>query len=392
MSGSIVGFLGGAIPGRFPNIPQQCALSASSALFAGTVEEYVTEHPIAARLLRNKVKKCASCHKPNGFTLKTCNQCGVSLVEEPICFTPNVFMAFALGIAHSGTFPLTISARFQNERIIVMDDLLALSPLHFNVIPTDVFVPDWRYLLRRPSSGLELVDRMMDACLLVAKEQFLSEDTWRAALLRHPDEFDAERHFLCGFNFPPSQYQLHIQFICPNLMPFQHAQFLNGVHFTYKRFFPFDYVRRCLELLVSSGASPTGISMPQPLLEDDADVEDIIRFFETSFHHNYDAHHGTFVRKAAELSARFSNWSQSDFSGAVVLLSDGAVSSSSHDGSLVAATGTVVPCVASQLAAADKITLQNYGRPYDALGRPVGTYYGFPKTPNDIDLETYRVR
>lgn len=31
------------------------------------------------------------------------------------------------------------------------------------------------------------------------------------------------------------------------------------------------------------------------------------------------------------------------------------------------------------IAAADKMTLQNYGRPYDAAGKPTGTFYKYAK-------------
>ena len=42
----------------------------------------------------------------------------------------------------------------------------------------------------------------------------------------------------CGFNYPPSQYQLHLQFMLPPFLPFQHLMYLVGNHFTKGRFFP----------------------------------------------------------------------------------------------------------------------------------------------------------
>lgn len=61
---------------------------------------------------------------------------------------------------------------------------------------------------------------------------------------------------------PPSQYQLHLQFIVlseayiPTMWPCHspfpdhiHREFLEGVHFTKMRFFPFDYVHKLLKWL-----------------------------------------------------------------------------------------------------------------------------------------------
>jgi hypothetical protein len=38
--------------------------------------------------------------------------------------------------------------RRQNERFIVFDDPLALTVCHVNVIPTDTYMPDWRYAIQ----------------------------------------------------------------------------------------------------------------------------------------------------------------------------------------------------------------------------------------------------
>lgn len=38
--------------------------------------------------------------------------------------------------------------RYQDESLLVFDDLLALCPCHLNVIPSTVFLPDWRFLLK----------------------------------------------------------------------------------------------------------------------------------------------------------------------------------------------------------------------------------------------------
>jgi hypothetical protein len=52
-----------------------------------------------------------------------------------------------------GPFPFTISVRSMAEDIIVFDDLLSLTPCHLNVVPTNMYCADWRYLLLKPKEG-----------------------------------------------------------------------------------------------------------------------------------------------------------------------------------------------------------------------------------------------
>lgn len=408
-SGTTVSFLGRVrkdlTVATVPQPPAQCSAPA----FSGTVEEFITSHSVAmsssssshrvSAMLHNRVKKCGLCGKPNGFTLSTCNQCGHSLTSTEITNTPNVFMGFVFGIGKA-PFPLMISIRYQDESTIVFDDLLALSPLHLNAIPTRHFIPDWRYLLRRPQEGLAVLDDLLRRCQDVANTQFLCEgSTWKSQFLREAPEdataasatvmFDAAQHMCCGFNYPPSQSQLHLQYICPNVMPFQHAQFLSGVHFTFGRFFPFTYVRRCLELLINPPPCAAGRgSIPVELLADDASIEEIVRYFGDVLNHDYAAAHALYGKKFADLSETFSCWSSDFFDGLVTPFGERG------RGVLLpirgAADSTCVPqsegVAIAELAAADKMRLQNYGRPYHPeTGKPTGSYYAFPKQPESVD-------
>ena len=70
--------------------------------------------------LRNKVKKCSSCGKPNAFSLAFCNGCSNDLGSTQVTFTNNIFTSFVLGIAR-GPFPFTISIRKQTPEFIVFD-------------------------------------------------------------------------------------------------------------------------------------------------------------------------------------------------------------------------------------------------------------------------------
>ena len=79
--------------------------------------------------MRNRIKKCSGCGKPNGYTLGFCNQCGNDLSSVEISYSDNVFTSFVYGIQKCA-FPLTISIRHQTEDLLVFDDLMQLSPTH----------------------------------------------------------------------------------------------------------------------------------------------------------------------------------------------------------------------------------------------------------------------
>ena len=53
----------------------------------------------------------------------------------------------------------------------VARDLLALAPFHVNAIPTSVYAPDWRFLLRDPARGLKLVTELYERCVTVLRSQ-----------------------------------------------------------------------------------------------------------------------------------------------------------------------------------------------------------------------------
>lgn len=358
-------YLAKAKPASVVTVPQQ--LGAQAPKFVGDIGAYIEAHGATAevkRLLSNKVKKCQKCGKPNGFTLNACNACGDDLVSVPISTSNNVFMGFALGI-EKGPFPLQVSIRYQDEHFLVVDDLLALAPLHFNVIPTSQHVPDWRFLLRAPTQGLELIQNMFAKCVEASK-QFTSNQEWSKKTLRCP--FDPQ-DVAAGFNYPPSQYQLHIQFILPAMIPFQYYQYLRGLHFTHKRFFPFNYVVECLK------AARTD-SLPSALLQEDTSVNDIIEYFCRTHGIDYDQIHGDFYKKFASLQLKYARWASSDFEGYVADIG-GNPQFFYFDQKQNADVDV------KALINEDKLALENYGRPY-VDGRPTGSYYSFARDPKDI--------
>jgi hypothetical protein len=190
-----------------------------------------------AKRTKNKVRKCPACGKAVAFTLSNCNSCSADVSKSEITYTNNVFTGFMYGI-QKGPFPFTISIRFQSPDYLVFDDLLALCPCHANVIPTSKYLTDWRYLLKKPLEGKALVEELFNTTWSTVKNQFLANGEWRKKLIagNYSDE-EIRGHVIAGFNYPPSQYQLHLQFMLPPFIPFHYQQYLNGLHFTPGRFF-----------------------------------------------------------------------------------------------------------------------------------------------------------
>jgi hypothetical protein len=95
----------------WPVVPMQDRKTSQvTPVFSGSVDEFVAENEEIRFMMKNKVKKCPACGKPNAFTLKNCNACGEELGSVKISYTNNVFTGFIYGIA-KGPFPLSISLR-----------------------------------------------------------------------------------------------------------------------------------------------------------------------------------------------------------------------------------------------------------------------------------------
>jgi hypothetical protein len=367
-------FLADVAPNAYPQVPQLAA--KSDARFDGGPEEFLAQCPAAdsavvQRRLKNKVRKCPGCGKPNAFTLAQCNSCAHSLADVEITFTNNVFTGFVYGL-RKGPFPLSVSLRYQDERTLVFDDLLALGPFHVNAIPTDVYAADWRFLLRDPARGLALVNRLHEQCCNILRTQFLGSPAWRAALLSDAaqklSDDELVRSTMSGFNFPPSQYQLHLQFMMTPLLPFQYLQYLRGLHYTVGRFFPVSYVRAVLSLDV-----PYDVN-------DDTPIDDIIAFYKQRGV-DYAVIHQDFYAQVDVSQRLIANWKPSQFRALVVDSGAGTPSTVLEYADDARATlRERVGADAKALPANDKTALQNYGRPYDDAGKAVCTYYAFAKS------------
>ena len=92
------------------------------------------------------------------------------------------------------------------------------------------------------------MQKLEDAAWEVVATQFIGDLAWRRKYLKGGDKkltrkaIDRLReHVVCGCNFPPSQFHLHIQYMLMPLIPYQYRMYKEGAHYTQKRFFPLAY-------------------------------------------------------------------------------------------------------------------------------------------------------
>lgn len=309
--------------------------------------------------LRNSVKCCPQCSKPCASTLDSCNSCSTSLREVAHSYTDNVFMGFVYGIGR-GRFPYTISVRAETPELLCFDDPLAMSPCHLNAVPTDVYVPDCRYLFKNPARGLEMVNKLYEVAAKAAIEQFWSLPPFREKYFSGqatPSPAQLEAFALCGMNCPPSMYQIHLQFIHAPLLPFHYMQALRKDHFHYRRFLPLEYLRQALSLGDKVKMSVDEMTKLDEIIE---------RVRELGV--DYDTIHSKLLQRLHALQQKFAPWPETDFSCQVI---DGSVYSLTPPEKIPSAS-------AAELQKEDTLAIQNYGRPY-VDGKPHGTYYKFPK-------------
>mmetsp|Transcript_70246 Transcript_70246/g.142666 ORF Transcript_70246/g.142666 Transcript_70246/m.142666 type:complete len:172 (+) Transcript_70246:2-517(+) len=165
-------------------------------------------------------------------------------------------------------------------------------------------------------------------------------------------------------NFPPSQFQLHLQFIHTPMLPFHYAQAREENHFHYRRFFPLEYLQKALAL-------GNKVKMD---INDDTSVEDILSTVE-KHGINYDQIQISLLRRCRQMQERFVAWKEDDFGNYVV------------GGNKILSTetlGMVSGEDPKKIQAADTQALQNYGRPYNKDGKPTGTYYKYAKSPTEL--------
>ena len=293
----------------------------------------------------------------------------------------NVLACFVFGIAKS-SFPYTISIRFQSPEYLVFDDLLANSSCHINAIPTSVHIPDWRYLLTNPQEGLRILRNLVKYAQKVVKEQFLAHQSWRKKYLKdaaiRPNEFlDLA---MVGMNYPPSQFQLHLQYVTFPVVPFQYYMHTFGKVFMKGRFFPVAYIMRVLEL-----GEPMEIHEVRASLDACCSVAVVVLSFGLCQHTRIETIIDKFDKlgvsyedmfqevhdKVSVAQERLGNWKEEEFQ---CRLSEGRLFKNGSK-PLVKVDGDF-----KKVLQQDKFVLQNYGRPYGENRRPGGTYYKFARS------------
>jgi len=324
----------------------------------GNLDDLSKKYPELMSCCWNDVKMC-SCGKPCAFTMTSCNSCGKPL-PETISKSDNVFTAFLMGVKSATRgFPYMISTRRETEEFLIFDDMLQLCPCHLNGIPKNYYIPDWRYLLLCPKESLVLL-KSLEAELWAATLPFIQDPTFRKAIYRgQVTDEDIRKNIMISFNFPPSQFQLHLQWLVPPLTPFQHYMAEIKNHFHQGRAIPFSYVCNVLAL-----------DKPYPVTKDTP--------LETIFEH----YKGLGVDYASEWAVWFDkiclgstlgmqNWKPDDFK---YVVQDGKAHNFTVADGKIQLGDVDADAVPNDIQGKDKTILQNYGRPYSAAGKPTGTY------------------
>lgn len=99
-----------------------------------------------------------------------------------------------------------------------------------------------------------------------------------------------------------------------------------------------------------------------------------MQFYKEKHNIDYDAIHAELYKKYFDIHNRLSNWNAADFQG---VIADNVFYKFQDDGE-VDFTSKGEEVKAESEAGADKMILQNYGRPYEN-GKPKGTYYKYAK-------------
>jgi hypothetical protein len=348
----------------FPVVPRKDVKAPHK--HEGNIDDLFKNFPDLEKSLYNDVKVCTKCGKPCAFTLITCNSCGATLPDY-LSKSENVFSAFLFGVKSATKgFPLTISLRHETEDVLIFDDMLQLTPCHLNGISKKYYIPDWRYLLQSPKKGLEVMDGL-ERELMTATKVFLADPVFRKTLYRDgiTDEYILS-HIIASFNFPPSQFQMHVQWLVQPMTPFQHLMQLQKNHFHHGRGFPLTYVRKLLQL-----DKPYDVKKETP-------IEEIMAYYK-ELGVDYDKEWAMWYYDICVAGTDATqNWIAEDFK---YVVEDGKVKTFTVENGTIMPGEEVAGEDPNKIQTRDKAIFQQYGRPYDDAGKPTGTYLPNPLTP-----------
>mmetsp|Transcript_25414 Transcript_25414/g.30131 ORF Transcript_25414/g.30131 Transcript_25414/m.30131 type:complete len:415 (-) Transcript_25414:193-1437(-) len=363
--------LGGAKESAFLQIEQRNG-GQEQPSFDGDVGAFATNNNDSQ--LYNSIKKCDSCGKVNAYSMLECNGCGNPIQNTEISQSNNVFMGFIHGIA-KGPFPFKISLRQESDDFIVFDDPLAITRAHVCSIPTNMYIPEMRYLFLNPKLGLEIVNKLSDVAWDATEKHFLSNKLWKSKVFSiEGQSLDhnilRSEHVCTGFNFPPSQYQLHLQHMLLPMTPFHIGMYRAGKHCTYGRFFPLKWVVQSLEKLVE-----LKLTVPEAI---ELDSESLCATVKNITGISYDMIHSECYKNYENSHNFLSNYSIEDFE---YLLPEN--DSLSNDSSILSISSKNIidndTLSRKDIENNDKTVLQAYGRPYDDGNKQYGVYYSHTK-------------
>lgn len=341
--------------------------------FAGSVKDFMRLHPELSSHLTNEVKICSSCTKSCGKTLHACNNCGGDIAEHPIERSDNALMGFVYGIQFSDNYYLGTSIRYQDADFLVYDDIMQTTVVHLNSIPSYVYVPDFRHLFEKPIEGLALVRRLYDnavtaAVSILSNNEFLSTffspESLEIMKTVGTREF-VLRHVFAGFNYPPSQCQLHLQFILPPYMPYHAVLLEEGKHGSVNRFFTYEYIVRALEVLVYRGEV---IRLSEI---DGLSGEHLVDTINKRANLDYKVSFTEAMNRQKANDAKLSNWKQSDFKYLVARIGNDKICLPLRD------PDNSVD--ADKITRHDKKVLESYGKGHLGL-----QFYSFPRSPGHV--------
>ena len=264
----------------------------------------------------------------------------------------------------------TPQMRHESGEVLVFDDPLALSRCHMLAVPMGTYCPDVAALFAAPAASLRLIEAL-DAAAWAEVRRMVGpggDEGWRRSVLSaeglEMDETELRGCVAAGFNMPPSQFQLHLQYIFPPLLPQHLALLRDGVHFTRQRFLPFAYIREALARL---GDTPLRGSIKPSTADTSADA--LIEAIKVATGLEYIPAHTAFLTAFLEANAKLANYDAADFRYA------------KH-----ARTGTVIGLhesldrgeapAAKDVDKQDTRVLQTYGRSPHGL-----KYYSFYRDP-----------
>jgi len=222
------------------------------------------------------------------------------------------------------------------------------------------------------------------------------------------DTDELRAHVIAGLNCPPSQFQLHLQYLVPPLLPFHIGLFKKGQHFTPGRFFPLGFLKAALGALAAGHGGVGGAAAMA--------TSDLIARVKALTGIDYDEMMVSELESYEKSHALCANFSVEDFEYALPLHVDDGVAEAedagssggvvrkrgttlalpllngSKEGGASSSTKADLPVAAAadapplppppnrkEVEDRDKLVLQSYGRPYDARGQPTGAFYSFPR-------------